>query len=133
MDGPAWLERSPHAPLLHALRSLAWADGGLDLAEAEAIARVAASLDVELHCAALEAWLAERPSRETAPAEPDAFGRLFVLSQALRLAWADGAFTADERERVGRWAAAWGISNAQLEGLEAEVTAERAAAADPFA
>jgi uncharacterized tellurite resistance protein B-like protein len=126
MDRPDWLKCSPHAPLLHALRSLAWADGVLDRAEAAAIARVAMTLEVPITCASLEAWLGEVPDEE-APPESDTFGRLFVLSQALRLAWADGSFCPDERARINRWAQGWGITAAQLAAIEAELQAEREA------
>ena len=132
MSHSTWVDQSPHAPILYALRSLAWADGELAPAEVEAIARVAETLDLDFHYAELFAWLSNPPS-EPPPSEADAFGRLFVLSQALRLAWVDDEFSATERERISRWAEAWDISTEDVARLEAEVLAERTPSADPFA
>jgi uncharacterized membrane protein YebE (DUF533 family) len=136
MSAPTWLRQSSAAPVLEALRAVAWADGSLDSAERDLVVGVVRRLGVEVSDAVLHAWLDEGagdgPSTESLM-EEDHFGLHLILSTAIRLGLIDGDYSADERARVAGWAEAWGFSAADLAEIEAEITDELAQPADPFA
>jgi len=136
MPSPSWLRQSSAAPVLEALRAVAWADGSLDAAERELVVGVVRRLGVDVADATLHAWLdqggGDGPSPESL-AEEDHFGLHLILSTAVRLGMIDGDYSEAERARVAAWAQAWGFSASDLAEIEAEVTAELAQPADPFA
>ena len=83
---PLWLRMSSAAPVLEALRAIAWADGTLDAAERELVVGVVRRLGVSVDDPTLHAWLGEGagegPSAE-ALAQEDHFG-LHLISSAHR-------------------------------------------------
>lgn len=133
MSEPSWLLGSEHAHLLRAMHQMAWADGRLRPVERDSIVRLATSLGVGARRSELIDWLLAKPQGSADVAgELDPFDRRFLLSQAIRLASADGHYDEDERSQIVQWAGAFGFSRAELEALEAEVEREAEGGSDPF-
>ena len=124
MTEPDWIARSPHAAIIHALRTVAWADGVLDELEVIWSARLIERLGVTVDRDRFRHWMGT-PDTDVTPDESDTFNRLFLLDEAIRLAWADGVYQPRERARIARWAKTWSVTETQLEALEAEVVASR--------
>ena len=125
-----WIARSPHASIIHALRVVAWADDVVEEEEILWVARLLDRLGVEVDDAIFRHWMNTAPSGSV-PEEADTFNQLFLLDEAIRLAWADGTYQSAERERIARWAELWSVAPEALQSLEDEVAASLNP--DPFA
>jgi len=122
MNNVDWIELSPHASLIHALRAVAWADHVVEDEEIIWASQLLERLGVEVNQEVFRHWMNTRPP-DRSPEESDTFNRLFLLDEAVRLAWADGSYDATERKRIARWARQWSVSDAKLEAIEADVAA----------
>ena len=133
MSLPDWLAASPHAALLEALRAVAWADGDLDETEQQMVVALVARLGLQPSEGALRVWLSQPVGADAKGlVETDRFNCVFILSQALELALADGDYSASERERIEGWATAWSITKEELATIEEEVRRALAPQDDPF-
>ena len=124
-----WIARSAHASIIHALRVVAWADDVVEEEEVLWVARLLRRLGVEVDDAVFRHWMNTPPTVST-PDESDTFNQLFLLDEAIRLAWADGSYQQTERRRIARWADMWSVSAEALQALEEEVAASLSS--DPF-
>ena len=124
MTEPDWIARSPHAAIIYALRTVAWADGVLDELELIWSAQLLERLGVPIDRDVFRHWM-NTANDDVAPEEADTFNQLFLLTEAIGLAWADGVYQSPERDRIARWARAWSVTDTQLEALEAEVAASQ--------
>ena len=124
-----WIARSPHASIIHALRVVAWADDVVEEEEMLWVARLLQRLGVEVDDGVFRHWM-NTPPTGPIPDESDTFNQLFLLDEAIRLAWADGTYQAAERQRIARWAEAWSVAPDALQALEDEVAASLSP--DPF-
>ncbi len=132
MPLPSWLLASPHADVLESLRRLAWADGVLSPSERVQVSKLVGRLGLAPNDEELAAWLGHQPeSSGEIPDVEGSFERRFLLSEAIRLAYEDGDYSEVERAHVLGWAQAWGLTPAEVKGLEEEVLAERNSR-DPF-
>ncbi len=79
---------------------------------------------------ALDADLGERAATELPPMTPEKLAatisdpevRRVVIQCSILLAWADGAFSSEERQCIERYATALGISADDYAGIEATIT-----------
>ena len=132
MSAHPWLDSSPHMDVLNSLRTIAWADGALSPDERAMITGLVRRLGLAPPDEALRAWLDERPDPWSGvPSVEGSFERHDVLGEALRVAYEDGDYSPEEQRRILTWAAAWGITTAEVAELEAEYLQERATR-DPF-
>ena len=124
MPEPDWIARSPHAPIIHALRAVAWADDVLEETEVLWTALLLKRLGIQVDRDVYRIWM-NTPPDDTPPEESDTFNQLFLLDEAIRLAWVDGIYRAPERERIARWAQRWSVTPEALKALEDEVAQSR--------
>ena len=127
MSDADWLSASPHGSLLKSLRAIAWSDGVLEEDEQLFLERLIRKLGLSpSHHDLAHFW--KKPEGTTPvdadafiPDEKDHFSRLFILSKAIEMSYEDGNYSAQEQDKIGRWAQQWGITPNDLADIEAQI------------
>lgn len=109
--------------LFRALAFIAWSDDRIAPEERQAMMSLCDALELpDLEREACLAYLEERPPLAGLGKElADPVEARFAVAQALVMAWADGEYSTIEQTDVARLAAELGISDDELDDLNADV------------